>query len=166
MLLSKKNRTSFREKILEPDALIARSHLAKEQGEKVATINGSFDLLHPGHLDMLERASHQGDLLFVLLNTDASIQSYKNPKRPINPLRDRLQSIAALEMVDFVSWFSETDPRAILERIQPSIHINGSEYGENCIEREVVEKGGGRIYIVDLLPGYSSTNLIKKIQSL
>ena len=157
---------AIQKKIIDPEDLESFADEVKQSGRALVTLNGSFDLLHPGHLQMIYEASCQGDLLLMLLNTDKSIQTYKSPFRPINPLRSRLLHIAALEMVDYVSWFDETDPRVVLEKIKPAIHVNGSEYGENCIEAEVVKKNGGRIHIVTLIPGYSSTNMINKIKSL
>jgi len=169
MLLSEKAKT-FREsigsKVIHPDQLKTLSEQLKREGKTVVTLNGSFDLLHPGHLEMIYQASCQGDRLIMLLNTDASIKSYKSPQRPINPLEVRLQHIAALQMVDYVSWFDELDPIKILGVIKPNVHCNGSEYGENCIEAPVVKENGGRIQIIKLIGGYSSTNMIKKIQSL
>lgn len=167
--LGKSNKT-FKEaahkKYLSPEELEPFSLSVKKEGKTIATLNGSFDLLHPGHLDMIYQAAKQADILLMLLNTDHSIQIYKSLKRPINPLETRLQQIAALEMVDYVSWFEEPDPRAVLEKIKPNVHVNGSEYGENCIEADVVKRHGGRIQIVQLIAGYSSTNLIEKIRAL
>jgi rfaE bifunctional protein nucleotidyltransferase chain/domain len=99
----------------------------------------------------------------MALNTDRSIKEYKSPLRPIIPLEYRYQMIAALEMVDHVTWFDETDPRKILARIRPDVHVNGAEYGENCIEADVVRSYGGRIHIVSLVPGLSTSQIIKKI---
>jgi len=135
----------------------------KAQGRTIATLNGSFDLMHAGHLEMIGQAALQADILIVALNTDRSIQEYKSPLRPIIPLEDRLKMMAALEMVDYVTWFDETDPRKLLSRIQPDVHVNGAEYGENCIEAETVKASGGRIHIVKLVPGLSTSQIIKKI---
>lgn len=167
VLLSEK---TFKEaigcKMVQPEQLEALCEQLRKEGKTIVTLNGSFDLLHPGHLEMIYQASLQGDVLLMLLNTDASIRGYKSPQRPINPLEVRLQHIAALEMVDYVSWFNELDPIKILGMIKPDVHCNGSEYGENCIEAPVVKENGGRIHIIQLIGGYSSTNMIKKIQSL
>lgn len=169
MLLSERAKT-FKEliapKLIHPDQLRTLSEQLKREGKSIATLNGSFDLLHPGHLEMIYQASCQADLLLMLLNTDASIKGYKSPQRPINPLEVRLQHIAALQMVDYVSWFDDLDPIKILGVIKPDVHCNGSEYGENCIEAPIVKENGGRIHIIQLIGGYSSTNMIKKIQSL
>lgn len=151
-------------KYVQPENLSSFCEELKKKGKRIVSLNGSFDLLHPGHLEMIYQASKQGDVLFLLLNTDASIQSYKGPDRPICPLEVRLQHVAALEMVDFVSWFSEENPIAILDKVRPHVHVNGSEYGENCIEADIVKKHGGSLHIVQLVEGYSSTYILQKIR--
>ena len=102
-------------------------------------------------------------MLIVALNTDASIQKYKSPKRPIVPLEYRLQMIAALEFVHTVTSFDELDPSVLLAKIKPHVHVNGAEYGKNCIEAATVEENGGKVHIVSLVPGLSTSNLIEKI---
>lgn len=153
-------------KYLSPDSLEKKVQLIKKEGKTIATLNGSFDLLHAGHLQIIFQASQQADILIVALNTDASIKAYKSPKRPIIPLEYRKQMMAALAFVDYVTWFDETDPRALLKKIGPNVHVNGAEYGINCIEKEVVEQGGGKIHIVELIPGLSTSMIIKKIKEV
>lgn len=136
------------------------------EGKTLVTINGSFDLLHPGHLYMLHQAKQFGDLLLVLLNTDRSIRSYKGGKRPILSLSYRAQFISALEFVDYVTWFDEDDPRELLSVIRPDIHANGEEYGEECIEAEVVKQAGGLLQLIRRIPNLSTSDLIEKIQKL
>jgi rfaE bifunctional protein nucleotidyltransferase chain/domain len=149
--------------MLDPEHIEAEVVRVRQGGKTLATLNGSFDLLHAGHLEILFQASRQADVLLVLLNTDQSIQQYKSPLRPIIPLTDRLKMMAALAMVDYVTWFAETDSRALLARIRPDVHVNGVEYGENCIEADVVKNGGGRLHIVSLVPGLSTSTIINKI---
>ena len=153
-------------KYIVPSAIEQKVADLKSQGFSIATLNGSFDLLHAGHLEILNQASQQGDVLIVALNSDRSIQTYKSPLRPIIPLEYRLEMMAALEMVDYVTWFDETDPRELLAKIRPHVHVNGAEYGENCIEAETVRQHGGKIHIVQLVPGLSTSTIIKKIKSL
>ncbi len=153
----------LKSKIIDPVSLDEKIGELRRNGQTIATLNGSFDLLHAGHLEMIYQASLQADVLIAALNTDRSIKEYKNPFRPIIALEDRLALMAALEMVDFVTWFDETDPRQILSRIKPDVHVNGAEYGENCIEAEVVRQHGGKIHIVSLVPGLSTSQIIKKI---
>jgi rfaE bifunctional protein nucleotidyltransferase chain/domain len=155
--------SGLEEKWIVPQELGQKVQEIKASGKTIATLNGSFDLLHAGHLEIIYQASLQADVLIVALNTDESIQQYKSPLRPIIPLEYRRQMMAALQFVDYVTWFSQTDPREILETIAPNVHVNGSEYGENCIEAEVVKKLGGRLHIVSLVPGLSTSEIIRKI---
>lgn len=136
----------------------------KRKGHTIATLNGSFDLLHAGHLQIIFEASQMADLLIVALNSDESIRTYKSPDRPIIPLESRMQMMAALEFVDYVTWFDETDPRALLDEIAPHVHVNGAEYGLQCIEADTVIAKGGRIHCVELVPGLSTSQIIQKIR--
>lgn len=156
----------YRRKVVLPENVEKWADQLHEKGIKITTLNGSFDLLHAGHLQIIYEASLQGDVLMLALNTDSSIKEYKGPTRPIIPLQYRLEMMAALQFVDYVTWFSETDPRHILSQIKPEVHVNGSEYGENCIEADVVKKYGGKVHIVSLLPGLSTSAVLKKIQAL
>ncbi len=155
---------AFRRKLIEPDLIEETVLSIKKTGKRVATLNGSFDLLHAGHLHIIYEASKQADILIVALNSDASIKKYKSIHRPLIPLEYRLQMMTALSFVDFVTWFDETDPRSLLNKIKPHVHVNGSEYGLNCLEALTVEQHGGKVHIVSLVPGLSTTEIIKKIQ--
>ena len=150
-------------KVIQPQQIEHKIESLRALHKTIATLNGSFDLMHAGHLEMIYQASKQADVLILALNTDRSIQEYKSPLRPIIPLEYRLRMMASLEMVDYVTWFDETDPRQILSRIQPDVHVNGAEYGENCIEAEIVRSFGGKIHIVGLVPGLSTSQIINKI---
>ena len=156
----------YKLKAIDPGKLPNAIAALRKEGLSIATLNGSFDLMHAGHLQIIYEASQAADVLIVALNTDRSIQSYKSPDRPIIPLEYRLQMMSALEFVDFVTWFDELDPRKILDVIKPDVHINGAEYGTACIEAETVKKNGGRIQIVELVPGLSTSQILKKIASL
>jgi D-glycero-beta-D-manno-heptose 1-phosphate adenylyltransferase len=156
----------FRKKTLNPEDLPFQIAALRHEGKTIATLNGSFDLLHAGHLHMIYEASLTADVLIVALNSDRSIQTYKSPERPIIPLPYRMEMICALGFVDYVTWFEETNPIALLEIIKPDVHVNGAEYGENCIEAEIVKEHGGRLHIVELIPGLSTSQIIKKIASL
>ncbi len=151
-------------KIIQPHELESKIATLRAEGKTIATLNGSFDLLHAGHLEILTEGSKQADIFIVALNSDASIKGYKGPDRPIIPLLFRMQLMSALECVDYVTWFDEADPRNLLSQIKPDVHVNGSEYGENCIEAEVVKNNGGKIHIVPLVPGLSTSALIQKIK--
>jgi D-beta-D-heptose 7-phosphate kinase/D-beta-D-heptose 1-phosphate adenosyltransferase len=151
--------------------LIARSELAslsrslKAQGKRVVTLNGSFDVLHAGHLHILEEAKAQGDVLIVGLNGDVSVKAYKGQARPIVPQADRARMLLALRAVDFVHIFDETEPMPFLAEIQPNVHVNGSEYGPDCIEAPTVKALGGRIHIVAKVPGLSTSDLLARIRA-
>jgi rfaE bifunctional protein nucleotidyltransferase chain/domain len=135
----------------------------RKDAKKVVTCNGSFDIMHIGHIKFLQEAREQGDALIVGLNSDASVKRYKSSDRPINPQECRAEFLAALECVDYVTLFDETDPIALLSVIKPDVHVNGIEYGEDCIEAETVRQNGGRLHLVPLFKDYSTTNMIKKI---
>lgn len=156
---------AYLDKVLDPGEISMRISGMKAEGKVIVTTNGSFDLLHAGHLHTLYEGSKLGDVFIVALNTDASVQSYKGPLRPIIPLKYRLQMMAALSFVDFVTYFNESDPRELLKKIEPNVHVNSAEYGDNCIEKEVIEAGGGRIQLIEKIDGLSTTEVIRKIQS-
>lgn len=153
-------------KVIPPDLLESKVAELRSQKKTIATLNGSFDLLHAGHLFMLYEAAQVADVLILALNTDASIKAYKSKERPIIPLSFRIEMVSALEFVDYITWFDETDPRQILNKIKPDVHVNGEEYGLNCIEAEVVQKNGGRLHLVPRIEGLATSDLIKKIQGL
>ncbi|MCI5052845.1 MAG: adenylyltransferase/cytidyltransferase family protein [Simkaniaceae bacterium] len=154
----------YEEKLIDPEGVEKRVKELKAAGKSIVTLNGSFDLMHAGHLRIIHEASKQGDVLLVALNSDASIKKYKSPKRPIIPLEYRLEMMAALKDVDYVTWFEETDPIAFLTKVQPDVHVNGSEYGADCIEAPIVLAGGGRVHVAPLKPGLSTTNIIAKVK--
>ncbi len=156
---------SLKNKFLHPDVLEKKVEEIKKEGKTIATLNGSFDLLHAGHLEIIHEAAKVADVLIVALNSDASIKKYKSPLRPIIPLDYRMQMMAALGAVDYVTFFEETDPIALLTKIKPHVHVNGSEYGENCIEADAVKKFGGKIHIVHLVPGLSTSKIIQTIKA-
>ncbi|MCX6994491.1 MAG: adenylyltransferase/cytidyltransferase family protein [Chlamydiae bacterium] len=135
-------------------------------GRTLATLNGSFDLMHAGHLEIIYAASLKADILLVALNSDASIQQYKGPKRPIVPLEYRLRLMSALAFVDFVTWFDEADPCSLLRKVRPDIHVNGADWGTNCIEASTLQEIGARLEIIPLIEGLSTSSLIQKIKSL
>ena len=156
----------FMNKVIDPKNLEALITSLRSEGKTIATLNGSFDLMHAGHLYIIFEAAKTADVLIVALNTDSSIQRYKSPDRPIIALKYRLQMMAALMCVDFVTWFDETDPRALLGKIRPDVHVNGIEYGSQCIEKDVVEANGGKVHLVDRIDGLATSEIIKKIKTL
>ncbi len=156
----------YKKKLLLPSDLQKTADSCRKSGKTIATINGSYDLLHAGHLQSLYEASQLADVLIVGLNSDSSIKEYKDPSRPIIPLDSRLQMMAALEWVDYVSWFDETDPREFLKKIKPDVHVNGIQWKDHCIEEDLVKSLGGKIHYVALIPGLSTSQIVNKILNL
>ncbi len=150
-------------KIKTLDQLVPLVKKLKSQGKSIVTNNGSYDIIHIGHVIGLFESKKQGDVLIVGLNSDKSVKSYKGPSRPINPEKMRLRMLAALSCVDYVFPFDETVPMPWLEKIQPDVHTNGAEYGEECIEAETVKRHGGRIHLLPMVEGVKTTMLIDKI---
>lgn len=137
----------------------------REAGEIVVFTNGCFDILHVGHIKTLTRAKSEGSKLVVGVNSDSSVQRLKGPTRPVNPEQDRAQLLAALRCVDAVVIFEEDTPIELLEVIRPHVHVKGGDYQvDDLPEKDVVEKHGGRIVIIGLVPGRSTSNLIQKTQ--
>lgn len=152
-------------KIVTLDALLPIVEKLKSEGKTIVTNNGSYDIVHLGHILGLFEAKRQGDILIVGINSDASVRAYKSPKRPINDEYMRVRLLAALSCTDYVFLFDDLDPLRWLDKIKPHVHTNGAEYGENCIEREVVEKNNGKIYLLPIIEGYKTTHIIEKIKA-
>jgi D-beta-D-heptose 7-phosphate kinase/D-beta-D-heptose 1-phosphate adenosyltransferase len=146
-------------------SLRALAATLRAKGKRLVTVNGSFDVLHAGHLYILNEARSQGDVLIVGLNNDASVRSYKGPTRPIIPERRRAEMLLALRVVDYVHIFDEPDPTAFLSELNPDVHVNGAEYGEHCIERDVVVLNGGRLHLVDRIPSLSTSAVVKQLEA-
>ena len=138
----------------------------RERGGSVVFTNGVFDLLHPGHVRYLQEARRLGDALIVGVNSDRSVRANKGAERPIMPQAERLEILSALECVDAVAIFDEDTPAEIIARIQPDILVKGADWGpDNIVGRDTVEARGGRVVRVDLAPGYSTTELVRKVKS-
>jgi D-beta-D-heptose 7-phosphate kinase/D-beta-D-heptose 1-phosphate adenosyltransferase len=154
-------------KRLDWPELLAVRYDARTEERVVVWTNGTFDLLHPGHLQSLQQARALGDLLVVGVNTDRSVKAYKGPKRPILNENERAAILAGLECVDYVILFDEDTPEAALAKLKPDIHCKGAEYapphGKPVPEREVVERYGGRIEYLPLVAGVSTTDIVSRI---
>lgn len=152
-------------RVLERKAAQELIDKLKKEGNKVVFTNGCFDILHVGHMRYLEEAKAFGDYLFVGVNSDESVRRLKGPTRPINNELDRAELLAGLKSVDFTVIFTEDTPVELIEELKPSIHIKGGDYKkEDLPETKVVESYGGEVYIVSLVEGKSTTNVVKKIQ--
>ena len=157
---------SARSKIVSLPALARRIVRARAQGRTVVFTNGCFDLVHAGHVKLLEWAKRHGDLLIVAVNSDRSVRALrKGPGRPLMRERDRALLIAALACVDYVTLFSDPTPRRLIERLVPDVLVKGADWGAGeIIGADLVKRRGGRIIRVPLLKGYSTTRLIERLK--
>lgn len=149
----------------EADELIALVQGAKAKGETVVMTNGCFDILHPGHVDYLQRARALGDRLVVAINDDESVRRLKGESRPVNPLATRVRMLLALSCVDWVVAFSEDTPERLYCKTLPDILVKGGDYTEDAVAGGAcVKAAGGQVRILDLLQGHSTTDLISRIR--
>jgi rfaE bifunctional protein nucleotidyltransferase chain/domain len=153
--------------------IVNRQELAEElaklrkQGKKIVTTNGCFDILHVGHMQILNQAKALGDVLVVGVNSDASVERLKGKERPVITADDRAELLANLNSVDYVTIFEEDTPTEFLEVAKPDIHVKGADYEITALEEApLVESYGGKVVLLKLRPGRSTTNLIKKIRAL
>jgi D-beta-D-heptose 7-phosphate kinase/D-beta-D-heptose 1-phosphate adenosyltransferase len=143
-----------------PDAYEVAARIRRAGGRLVAT-GGCFDLLHRGHISLLNQARALGDALIVCLNSDASVRRAKGSGRPVVPQEDRARVLSALAAVDGVAIFEEKTPAALLGRLQPDIWVKGQDYADRIMpEAEVVERLGGQVVLLPVVPGYSTTRLV------
>jgi rfaE bifunctional protein nucleotidyltransferase chain/domain len=143
----------------------ARRHALEENGEAVVFTNGCFDLLHRGHVRLLESARALGDFLIVGLNSDASVRGLKGPGRPILPETERVGALLSLEAVDLVVLYDEPTPLRIIEALLPDVLVKGADWAEEAIVgRDAVLRAGGRVARVDLLSGRSTTSIVESLR--
>jgi len=149
--------------LAEAEALVRRW---KGRGLRVGFTNGCFDIMHAGHVALLAAARAECDRLIVALNTDPGVRRLKGPNRPLNRLTDRAAVIAAVEAVDAVIGFDEDTPLELIRRLQPDVLVKGGDYTvETVVGAADVQAAGGRVVLVDLVEGHSTTHLIQAIQS-
>lgn len=147
----------------EAAAYVARQ---RAEGRTIVFTNGVFDLLHAGHLRYLQQARALGDLLVVGLNADASVRRNKGAGRPITPEVERAELLAALECVDAVVIFPEDTPAEIVRALEPDILVKGADWpADQIVGRDTVEASGGRVVLIPVEQGYSTTALIAKVKS-
>ena len=139
---------------------------ARAKRKTVVFTNGCFDLLHRGHVHMLREAKAQGDLLIVAMNSDSSVKAIKGPRRPIMPEIDRVELIAAMEMVDYVVVYDEPDPYDLIVAIRPNVLAKGGDWSpDKIIGADIVERDGGRVAVIPYLEGFSTTEIIERIKT-
>jgi len=153
-----------RSKVLSRSTLSKRVAEARAHGVRVVLTNGCFDLLHTGHLHLLQRARALGDVLVVAINDDASVRRLKGRGRPLIPEAQRAEMLAALRFVDYVTLFSEPTPLRLIQAVRPDVLVKGGDYTlDQIVGRDIVERYGGRVEVVPLLPGLSTSNLVEAI---
>jgi rfaE bifunctional protein nucleotidyltransferase chain/domain len=151
--------------ILDRQELIRISEELRKQGKRVVTTNGCFDIVHVGHVRILNAAKELGDVLIVGVNSDASVRRLKGPSRPVNSEQDRAEVVANLKSVDYVSVFAEDTAIEFLTAVKPNIYVKGADYTTASLpEAPTVESFGGEIRLLELVPGKSTTNIVSKLQ--
>ena len=167
-IIAQFNRQSYgyARKIVDDSALSRIARDLRERGKAVVFTNGCFDLLHAGHIRLLHDARKLGDMLIVGLNTDASIRLQKAPDRPILPQEERAHVLAAIADVDYVVLFDEETPKRLIEEVvRPDVLVKGSDYeGKLVVGRDFVEAHGGRVELVQIVPGMSTSSIVSKIR--
>lgn len=139
----------------------------KIEGKIIVFTNGCFEILHPGHIEILERAKDLGDILIVGINSDKSVKNIKGERKIILNEESRLRIISSLGMVDYVILFDEDTPENLIAELKPDIHVKGGDYKiDNLPEAKIVENYGGKVYIFPLLKEFSTTKIIERILEL
>jgi D-beta-D-heptose 7-phosphate kinase/D-beta-D-heptose 1-phosphate adenosyltransferase len=155
---------TIKEKITTLAALQEEMHLLRGRGARAVFTNGCFDILHAGHVNLLEEARALGDMLIVAMNSDRSVRGLKGPSRPIVPQQQRAEVLAALAAVDRVIVFDEPTPLQVISALCPQILVKGGDWEPQAIVgREVVEGAGGRVVSIALKYGASTTDIIDRI---
>ena len=154
----------IRKKIKTLPALLKCIDNHRQKKDKIVFTNGCFDILHRGHVEYLETAKKQGDILIVGLNSDSSVKIIKGLERPINRQNDRAAVIAALESVDYVVIFEQTTPLEIIKKIRPHVLVKGSDWKiKDIVGANLLKNYGGKIARIRFLNGYSTTKLIERV---
>lgn len=149
------------------DNLVELCNRHRSNGNKIIMTNGCFDILHTGHIYLLNEASKLGDLLIVALNSDSSVKLNKGNTRPINIELDRAYVLSAVQNVDYIIIFDEETPEKVICTILPDILVKGSDYKDKYIAgQQCLEKIGKKITLIDLIEGKSTTNLINKLDNI
>lgn len=152
--------------VLSVELAVEHSRLSRAAGKRVVFTNGCFDVLHAGHVALLEAARGFGDELIVGLNSDDSVRRLKGEDRPVNTHQDRAKVLGALRAVDAVVVFDEDTPIKLIEAIEPAVLVKGADYeGREVVGRECVEAAGGKVVLIDLVPGCSTTRTLERVRT-
>ena len=150
------------DKILNRESLEEKLNLWRKDGKTIVFSNGCFDILHRGHVEYLSKAADLGDILIIGLNTDASVKRIKGPSRPVNDEKARAVVLAALEFVDAIMFFDEDTPYNLIKNIQPDVLVKGKDYkAEDIVGYDIVINKGGKVETIELVEGFSTTNILK-----
>ena len=152
--------------VLTLDELILQFGPGKRNARRVVFTNGCFDLLHPGHIQLLEAARAMGDALVVGMNSDDSVRTLKGAGRPVIPEQERAEILANFECVDAVVIFDELTPQKTVAALLPDILVKGGDWpGNQIVGREEVEAAGGKVELIDVVEGYSTTEILRRIRT-
>jgi D-beta-D-heptose 7-phosphate kinase/D-beta-D-heptose 1-phosphate adenosyltransferase len=153
------------DKVKKLKELLREVKKLKESGSKIVFTNGCFDLLHVGHLRVFREAKKRGDILIVGVNSDASVKKLKGPNRPLVPEKERAELLANLELIDYVVIFTEETPENLIRAIQPDVLVKGADYKlRQIVGLKDVYSHGGKIVRIPILPGHSTSQIIKGLQ--
>lgn len=150
-------------RIYSQQELLAARTGWKQEDKTVVFTNGCYDILHPGHIRLLERARSLGDVLILALNTDSSVQRLKGPSRPLIGQEERARLAVRLAAVDAVTLFDEDTPRELIARVLPDILVKGADWSHFIAGREEVEAAGGKVMALALEPDFSTTNIVEEL---
>ena len=154
------------DKIISWEQLPAWRDALRAQGRKLVVTNGCFDVLHAGHVEYLQEARRQGDVLIVGMNSDDSVKQLKGPSRPINNVDSRALVLAGLTAVDYVAVFEQSTPLELIKAVKPDVLVKGADYrADEVVGGEFVKSYGGRIYLAPLREGLSSSNILRKLEA-
>jgi D-beta-D-heptose 7-phosphate kinase/D-beta-D-heptose 1-phosphate adenosyltransferase len=147
----------------ELESIVSRG---RASGKKIVFTNGCFDILHSGHVHLLREAKALGDVLIVAMNSDSSVRQLKGASRPVVGEEGRTDLIAALEMVDYVILFDDLDPYRLIDTLRPDVLVKGGDYSRGqVIGGDIVERSGGKVALIPLLQGFSTTDIIERARS-
>ena len=151
------------DKIVAREDLPALRERLRREGRRLVMTNGCFDLMHAGHASYLEYARGLGDVLLVALNTDESVRRLKGPTRPVVDERNRARMMAALECVDYVTFFGEDEPKDLIAEVLPDVLVKAEDWAHYVSGREAVEAAGGKVVLAPMVEGLSTTKIVERI---
>jgi len=153
-------------KLVSESELLNCLEVPRKFERKIVFTNGCYDILHIGHVDLLEHCKRLGDILVVGLNSDSSVKRLKGESRPVFNQSERVKMLSALETVDYIVMFDEDTPLNLIEKITPDILVKGTDWERNVVGQEWVEKNGGAVVLATLTEGYSTTDIIERIKKM